>query len=164
MLDLLENGMCQYKEALLELNGLDVDKIKGAGAAGGLGAAFVSVLNANLKAGIEAILDLVNFDELIKDAELVITGEGMIDEQTIYGKVPTGVSRRCIGKKPQVIALVGAEGLNSKKVYDYGIDAIISTVTGPVNQDKLEKDAALRLEEAVDKLCRLIKIGISIGG
>lgn len=159
MLTLLETGMCQFKKVLLNYNGIDVDDISGAGAAGGLGAALVSVLGATLKPGIEAILDIVEFDRIVEEADLVITGEGKLDEQTIYGKVPTGVSKRCIGKKAKVIALVGTEGTNSKKVYDYGIDAIISTINQPLSPLEIETNASKRLDDTIDSLCRILKIG-----
>lgn len=163
MLTELEFGMLQFRSVLFNYNGIDVDEISGAGAAGGLGAAFVSVLKAKLKPGIEAILDLVEFDQIVEEADLVITGEGKLDEQTIYGKVPTGVSKRCIGKKAKVIALVGTEGINSKIVYNYGVDAIVSTVNRPLSPLELESNASERLDDAIDTLCRIIKIGGSIG-
>lgn len=156
---LLEEGMCRFKDILDHHCGLDVDQIKGAGAAGGLGAAFVCILGATLKPGIDAILDLVGFDQIVENADLVITGEGKIDEQTIYGKVPTGVSKRCMDKKAKVVAIVGTEGHNSKCVYDYGIDAVISTVNQSFNPETMHENASERLDEAIETLCRLLKIG-----
>ena len=159
VLNSLEQGMLNYKAQLTRLTNLDADQISGSGAAGGLGAAFVCVLKSKLKSGIESILDLVHFESLIEQADLVITGEGKIDEQTLYGKVPTGVSNRCVGKKAKVVAIVGTEGPGARKVYHKGIDAIVSTVSGHVEEAMVAETAVERLEMAVDTMCRLLKIG-----
>lgn len=158
----LEVGMLNYKDVILRHTNIDVDLVSGSGASGGLGAAFVSFLGGTLKPGIDSILDLVNFDALVEKADLVITGEGKMDEQTIYGKVPTGVSKRCIGKKAKVIAIVGTEGKDARETYDYGIDVILSTVTQNMCKDDLLDSAELRLDMAVDTMCRLLKIGIQL--
>lgn len=158
----LEAGMQNYKMQILKHTQIDVDQIPGSGAAGGLGAALVSFLGAELKPGIELILDLVGFDQLIDDADLVITGEGRIDEQTVYGKVPTGIAKRCLDKPVKVIAIAGAEGNEAKRVYEYGIDVILSTVTQCMDDQTLLATAESRLDAAVDTLCRMLKIGISL--
>lgn len=154
--------MQNYKMQILKHTQIDVDQIPGSGAAGGLGAALVSFLGAELKPGIELILDLVGFDQLIDDADLVITGEGRIDEQTVYGKVPTGIAKRCLDKPVKVIAIAGAEGNEAKRVYEYGIDVILSTVTQCMDDQTLLATAESRLDAAVDTLCRMLKIGISL--
>ena len=86
----------------------DMAKHPGAGAAGGLGYAFLSYLNAELRSGIDIILDLAVFDEMIKDADIVITGEGKSDAQTLMGKVPHGVLKRCLREGVEVWLLSGA--------------------------------------------------------
>lgn len=98
-LDLLEMGMLHFEALLRKQFGVDVSKIPGSGAAGGLGAALVVFLSARLTPGIETILDLVAFDAQAMDADLVITGEGRIDGQSVYGKVPIGIGKRCLNKK-----------------------------------------------------------------
>ena len=88
ILDELEAGMKNYAAVIQEKLGMDVDKIPGAGAAGGLGAALCVFLHANLKSGIETVLDLIDFDGLLEGTDLVVTGEGRIDWQSAFGKVP----------------------------------------------------------------------------
>ncbi|MDH8678077.1 glycerate kinase [Fusibacter bizertensis] len=158
----LEAGMVNYKKILLETVGIDVDLIDGAGAAGGLGAALVSFLGAKLKPGIEVILDLVSFDSMVSNADLVITGEGKIDAQSIYGKVPVGVAGRCLDFNVEVIALVGTEGDQSKVVYDHGINAIVSTIAGVISEEDLTLNAEKRIKESIENLCRLLKIGMKL--
>lgn len=158
----LEEGMINFFERILEQTGLDVNMIPGSGAAGGLGAALVAFLGATLKPGIELILDLVNFDALADEADLVITGEGRIDNQTVFGKVPVGVGKRCIGRRAKVIAIAGVEGDEAKRVYDFGIDVMVSTVTQNMNEELLQETAESRLDSAIDTVCRLLKIGMSI--
>ena len=158
----LEEGMINFYERILEQTGLDVNMIPGSGAAGGLGAALVAFLGATLKPGIELILDLVNFDALADEADLVITGEGRIDNQTVFGKVPVGVGKRCMGRRAKVIAIAGVEGDEAKRVYDFGIDVMVSTVTQNMNEELLQETAESRLDSAIDTVCRLLKIGMSI--
>ena len=86
----------------------DMANHQGTGAAGGLGYAFLSYLNAELQSGIDIILDIAGFDEMIKDADLVITGEGKSDTQTLMGKVPHGVQKRCLRAGVEVWLLSGA--------------------------------------------------------
>ena len=91
ILDELEAGMKNYAAVVLKKTGMDVDQIPGAGAAGGLGAALCVFLRATLKSGIETVLDLMDFDGLLEGVDLVVTGEGRIDWQSAFGKVPSGI-------------------------------------------------------------------------
>lgn len=88
ILDIMEGGMIQYAALIKEKLGVDVDRIPGSGAAGGLGAAFCVFLKATLKSGIDTVLDLVHFNELLEGVDLVVTGEGRMDWQSAFGKVP----------------------------------------------------------------------------
>ena len=94
ILDQLEAGMKNYAAVIREKTGMDVDKIPGAGAAGGLGAALCVFLKATLKSGIETVLDLMDFDGLLEGTDLVVTGEGRMDWQSAFGKVPSGIGQR----------------------------------------------------------------------
>jgi glycerate kinase len=163
-LDDLENGMIHYESLLLRDFGVAVSEIPGSGAAGGLGAALVVFLSATLRPGIEVILDLVGFDQMVKDADLVITGEGRIDGQSIYGKVPVGIGKRCLHQKAKVIVLAGAVGQEADLVYDYGIDAVFPTIDRPMSYDEVLANPSRLLDAAVDRLFRIIRLGIDIGG
>lgn len=94
MVELLEKRLEDYSMVILEETGTDVRKMKGAGAAGGLGGAFAAYLGASLVPGIELVLDAIGFDSIIEGADLVITGEGRSDSQTAQGKTPYGVLGR----------------------------------------------------------------------
>ena len=133
ILDVLEGGMIRYAALLKEKLGVDVDKIPGAGAAGGLGAAFSVFLKANLKSGIDTVLDLVHFDSLLEGVDLVITGEGRMDWQSAFGKVPSGIGQRCKERGIPVVAIVGGMGMKAETIFDYGVDSIMTTINGAWN-------------------------------
>ena len=106
-LESLESGMQSFAHVINHKYGIKLNEIPGTGAAGGLGGAFKAFLHAELKSGIDMILDAAGFDEIIKDATLVITGEGKIDFQSSRGKVIDGICRRCRAKNVPVLAIAG---------------------------------------------------------
>lgn len=130
IVELLDQGLKVYAGALAEAVGRDVSGMPGAGAAGGLGAAFAAVLNAELKPGIDLVLDLIRFDELIAGADLVITGEGRIDAQTLMGKTPQGVLQRARAQGIPVVAIGGAVS-DAQRMTDAGFAAVLPVVSGP---------------------------------
>jgi glycerate kinase len=158
----LEAGMVHYESLLLKSFDVDVRKIPGSGAAGGLGAALVVFLSARLRSGIDTILDLVDFDQLVQNADLVITGEGCIDGQSIYGKVPTGIGKRCLDKKTKVIVLAGSVGTDADQVYAYGVDAIFSTIDRPMSYEEVKENASTILDTAIDRMLRMIQLGMRL--
>lgn len=159
---ILESGMESYQVLIKEKTGLDMAQIPGSGAAGGLGAALVTFFGATLKAGIDAVLDFVNFDDLVKDADLVVTGEGRIDGQSIYGKVPVGVAQRCKPLNIPVVAIVGGMGSDAHKVYDYGIDSIMTTVNSPMVLGEALSRADELMADAAERLFRFIRVGMRL--
>ena len=124
MLKELEAGMQNYRDVILREYGIDPDTIPGAGAAGGSGAALKIFLNAELRSGIETVLDLADFDLLIRDADYVITGEGRIDGQSLEGKAVQGVGLRAKKAGIPCIALCGCAGEGYERIRDYGITRI----------------------------------------
>ena len=122
ILDELEAGMIQYASVLHKKTGVDVDQIPGAGAAGGLGAALCALLNAKLKSGIETVLDIIDFNNRLENVDLVVTGEGRLDWQSSFGKVPSGIGNRCKQKGVPVIALVGGMGEGAERIYEQGVE------------------------------------------
>lgn len=104
MLDALEAGMCNYARVI----GADVASTPGAGAAGGLGAALLAFAHAELRPGIDVILDLAGFDDKLRHADLVITGEGRLDASTLMGKAPAGILRRATKQGVPVVAIAGS--------------------------------------------------------
>lgn len=107
MVDLLDRNLRSFARVVATLIGKDLSGEAGAGAAGGLGFSFKAFLNADLKPGIEMLLDAINFDTILHDASLVITGEGSIDRQTLMGKAPYGIMRRARRHGIPVIAIGG---------------------------------------------------------
>ena len=120
--------------------------VPGAGAAGGLGAALLA-LGAELRSGVETVLDLVGFDERVRDVDLVITGEGNMDEQSAAGKAPVGVARRAKRYGKPVVAVVGGRADNLDAVYGQGIDLVL-----PVCRRPMGLELALDSQEAITNL------------
>ncbi|MBX4777437.1 glycerate 3-kinase [Klebsiella grimontii] len=126
MVAVLERGLQNYARVMLAATGQDVAPMVGGGAAGGMGAAARVFLNATLKSGIDIVLEAVHLEEALRDADLVITGEGRMDSQTVGGKAPVGVAR--IAKKYDipVIGIAGVLGDGVEAVHQHGIDAVFS--------------------------------------
>lgn len=120
--------------------------VPGAGAAGGLGAALLA-LGAELRSGVETVLDLVGFDERVRDVDLVITGEGNMDEQSAAGKAPVGVARRAKRCGKPVIAVVGGRADNLDAVCVRGIDLVL-----PICHKPMDLEQALDPQEATTNL------------
>jgi glycerate kinase len=137
--------------------------VEGSGAAGGLGYGLMAYCGARIESGIDTVLDIVDFDGHMPDCGLVITGEGRIDAQSAYGKAPVGVARRAKRYGVPVMAIAGGIGEGADAVYGEGIDAIISTVNGAMTLDTAMKNCGPLLEEAAERIMRIINIGILIG-
>lgn len=120
--------------------------VPGAGAAGGLGAALLA-LGAELHSGVETVLDLIGFDERVRDVDLVITGEGNMDEQSAAGKAPVGVARRAKRYGKPVVAVVGGRADNLDAVYEQGVDLVLTICRKPVGLE-----LALDPQEAITNL------------
>ena len=149
---LLDQALVCYSRVIESTTGIAVDRLPGAGAAGGMGAALVAFMNATLKPGIKLVLDLVKFDSVVQDADLVITGEGRMDAQSIQGKAPVGVALAAKVYNVPVIALAGCLGDGVNSVYDHGIDAVFSVCQGPVTlQEALDTgyDNLVKTSEAI---------------
>ncbi len=108
------------------------------------------------------MLDLVDFERLLADVDLVVTGEGRIDEQTSYGKVPVGIAKRCAAQGVSVVAVVGSIGRGANATYQFGVDSIMAAVSAPMHLEEafLYKEELLR--DAADRMFRLIKVGMKL--
>lgn len=134
------NKLDSYLKNLENLIGKEISQIPGAGAAGGIGAGLKAFLNAELKPGIETILQILEIDDYIKEADLVITGEGKIDNQSLYGKVPVGVARLAKKYGKRVIGIVGSSPNDHAQIHEMGIDLVIETVNKPMELNEAMKD------------------------
>ena len=129
--------------------GIKVGEMPGTGAAGGLGAGLVAFLGASLQPGIDLILDSIYFDKHLAEADLVLTGEGRIDYQTLRGKTVVGVARRAKRMGKPVIAFTGELGTGYQDIYGCGIDRIVNIVPKGVTREVAMKQAASFLTDAV---------------
>lgn len=162
MVTLLDDNLRNYAVVLRAELGADVAYLPGAGAAGGLGAAFLAFTSARLSPGIDVLLDTIKFDELISSAALVITGEGRLDGQSFYGKAPWGVAQRAKKQGVPCIAIVGEVGEGAEKGYSEGIDAVftINRAALPFSEAKQYSQANLAATSA--DLARFLKIAWGI--
>lgn len=152
LLQELEAGMCNFRDVIIKEFGINLDGFSGAGAAGGLGGALAAFLHADMKSGIETVLDLIDFDARLNGTSLVITGEGRLDGQSCFGKVVQGVGRRCKKQGIPAIALVGCTGDGAEQILKDGITAIVKTAPEgmPLSEamaraEELYFDAAVRM-------------------
>lgn len=161
-LELLEKGMSHYAQLIEEEMKCQMAETKGAGAAGGLGFAFLTFLDANLRSGIETVLDMVGFDEKLQDVDLVITGEGRMDWQSSFGKVPSGIGKRCEKAHVPAAAIVGGLLKGYEGIYDTGISTVMTTINGAMElSEAMERSEELYLDAAY-RLFRAIACGMSI--
>ncbi|HDR8126445.1 TPA: glycerate kinase [Bacillus cereus] len=158
MMKELDENLKHYVNILKRYVSSDVSEIPGAGAAGGMGAAVISVLKGDLRRGIEIVLDYTNFDKHIEDADLIITGEGRIDEQTAYGKAPVGVAGRAKRFSVPVIAIGGSVSSDYSAVYEKGIDAVFSITTRPMTLEEAYRVAEENIEMTTKNIATVWKI------
>lgn len=156
---LLDEALAHFSNVVKEQLGLDLADIPGAGAAGGLGYGMMAFCNAEISSGVDLILDALDMEEILKDVDLVITGEAKIDAQTLAGKVPVGVGRRAQAQGVPVIAIVGSIGKGAEQVYQCGVDAIISAAIGPMKLEEMMENASILVQDAAERAMRLVAVG-----
>ena len=161
-LEQLEAGMRNYRDVIRRQFDIDPDAIKGAGAAGGLGTALKVFLGGEMKPGIDTVLDLIDFDRRLEGIDLVITGEGRADVQSCYGKVMQGVAKRAKAKGIPVVGLCGSLGDGYEKLYEYGIDSLMTTLKAPMLLEEAMENAQELYYDAAVRMFRLIKTGMNI--
>lgn len=157
MIDALDCGMTNYASALYRFSGRDIQSMPGAGAAGGVGGAICGVLGGRLSSGIETVLNACGFDDIIKDADLVITGEGCIDGQTVGGKAPFGVLKAAQKFGVPVVALCGAVK-DYGRLNEAGFTAVMSIQTSALSIEEAmdQTRAASNLRATVTQIIRLL--------
>lgn len=146
MVEQLDANLAHYANIISQTNGKEVIDQAGSGAAGGLGAALLGLFDASLRPGISIVMDAVNLAEVVKDADLVITGEGRIDSQTIHGKTPIGVARIAKQYNLPVIGIAGSTAQDCREVHDHGLDAVFSVVLGATDLPTALKEASFNVE------------------
>jgi glycerate 2-kinase len=133
-----------------------VEHIRGAGAAGGLGAGLMAFLGAELAPGIEIVMDLVGLEKELAKCDLVFTGEGRLDAQSAFGKVPVGVARRARNHRIPVIALAGSVAKEAAALHAEGITAYFSITNAPMPLAEAMAKAAENIELAIEEIMRTI--------
>lgn len=152
----LDNNLAHYAFVIKKDLGKEVSHIEGSGAAGGLGAALL-LLGGELKRGIELVIKHTELAEKVKGADFVFTGEGSIDDQTIYGKTPMGVATVAKENGVSTIAFSGKVGEGIEGLYEIGIKSIFSIMTGVSNLDEALKEGSRNLELTTENVVRLLK-------
>ena len=162
ILDRLEKSMQNYRDVIIREFGINPDEIQGSGAAGGLGAALKVFLHAEMKSGIETVLDLIDFDARLEGVDLVVTGEGRTDWQSCFGKVMQGVGDRSAKHQVPVAALCGGLGPDYEKIYAHGIRSIMTTVDGPMPlKEALDNASELYYKGAI-RMFRFLQTGMQM--
>lgn len=137
----LELGLQNLRRVSKKVLGKEYGDTPGAGAAGGIGFALLTLLGGQLESGIQKIMRLINLEEEIKRADLVITGEGQMDGQSIKGKAPIGIAKLAKKHKLPVIAITGSIGNSIEKVYENGVDLVISSTSSPMTLEEAVKNS-----------------------
>jgi glycerate kinase len=156
----LDRGLRRLAGVIRRDLGMVVDRMPGAGAAGGLGAGLTAFLGARLQPGVQIVSDLVRLEDRLRGCDLVITGEGRMDGQTVYGKTAAGVARAARRLGIPAIAICGSLGAGVRRVHGIGIAAYISALQEPMDEAALSARAAPMLVDCAEQVGRLLALGI----
>ena len=158
MVEALERNLAHLAHVIANDLGKDVGDLPGAGAAGGLGAGLVAFLGAKLRPGVEIVIEASGLRKKMKGCDLVITGEGRLDEQSAFGKTIDGVAGVAKGLGIPVVAIAGSLGKGCEKVLGRGVSAYFSTVPGPGSLQEALTEAAEFLERTAEQVMRLAQV------
>lgn len=154
----LEKGTRHLAKIIKRDLGIEIIKRPGAGAAGGLGAGLMAFLGARLISGVDLILKLTNLESSLKKVDLVITGEGKIDRQTIYGKAPMGVARLARRYSCPVIGIAGTLGPGNELLYKHGFTSLFSIIEKPATLAVAMEEAETLLANTAERIARLYRL------
>lgn len=158
MVQELDEALTHYAQMIEKYLGKQVIDKDGVGAAGGIGAGVLAFFNSQLKRGIDIVIAATNLEETVRDADLIITGEGRIDSQTIYGKTPIGVAKVAKKFDIPVIGIAGSITPDSEVVYEHGIDILFPIVQGVVTLEEALVAGAENLERTSRNVAKIVKI------
>jgi glycerate 2-kinase len=159
----LDAALGRYAEVAQAATGREVEERPGAGAAGGLGAGLLLFTPARLRPGVAIVLETTHFDEVVRGADLVITGEGRTDFQTAMGKAPVGVAAAAKRFGVPVVCLAGGLGHGVDDVLEKGIDAVASAVPAAMPLEEAMAQGASLVEAGTARACRLVRVGMGMG-
>ena len=158
MVEFLDQGMINLCEVIKKDKGMDLSEVPGGGAAGAMGAGMIAFFDSRLQMGIETVLDTVGFDKIISDADMIFTGEGKLDSQSLRGKVVIGVTKRAQKQSVPVTVIVGgAADADINEAYDMGISSVFTINRLPEDFSVSRYNSEANLGYTVDNIFRLIK-------
>lgn len=163
MVEHLDANLRRYGAIVARATGNDVAALPGAGAGGGIGAAMLAFLGGRLRPGSEIVAEAVGLDAAVADADLVLTGEGRIDGQTVQGKTPVGVARVAARHGVPVIAIGGCLARDTALVHAHGIDAVFAAVNRPCSLAEALAEGAVNVQAAARNVAAALQIGRGIG-
>jgi glycerate kinase len=155
---LLDDALSTFADVCAPVLGRDLRDVPGAGAAGGMGFAAMAFLNAEFRAGVEVVAEQVGLEDKTRGADLVITGEGRCDAQTLRGKTPMGVARIAQRQGVPVVILAGTLGEGYQALYEHGIDAAFAIVSGPMSLAQACAEAPRLLQERARDVVRMWRL------
>lgn len=162
MIKELDTALAHYAQIIDEQLNKQVLQLPGSGAAGGMGAAFYAFLNAHLRPGIDIMTEAVGLEALLQGADIVITGEGRLDSQSVNGKVPVGVAQIAQKYRIPVIAIAGALGDDIDDIYPCGINAAFDSVYKLTTFDDIVMNAYSNVQRSARNIAAVIKVGMSL--
>lgn len=155
---LLDDGLQVFDRALWKTFGKSFADMPGAGAAGGFGAGAAAFFGGTLQKGIDIVLQQIRFDELLHNCDLVITGEGRLDRQSLHGKVISGVAAHAKAQNVPVVAIVGSVGEENREIYDAGISAVFSINRRAQDLRKSRRFSAVNYRRTLSDVLRLVLV------
>jgi len=160
MVEQLDRALYHFSEIVLKQKGINMRELIGGGAAGGMGAALIAFCHAQLKSGIDVVLEEIGFTQILENADLLITGEGKLDSQTLSGKVIKGVSEQARSKQIPTIALCGAVHLSQEELKELGILAAFSIVPGPCSLEEAFKNSERWIVDRAESIVKILNLNI----
>lgn len=151
---LLDSGLYNFGQKVHQQIGKEIIDVAGSGAAGGMGGALLGFTKAELKPGIDIVIETVKLGQQVLGADLVITGEGRIDWQTVHGKTPVGVAKEAKKTNIPVIAMAGCVGKDYQAVYNCGIDAVFVAIPRPLELTTAFMEAEVNLANLAENIAR----------
>ncbi|BAI74371.1 glycerate kinase (plasmid) [Azospirillum sp. B510] len=162
MVRLLDTNLAHYAGVIRRQLGIDVSTLPGGGAAGGLGAAMRAFLDADLRPGVDIVTTALELDRIVADADLVITGEGRIDSQSVHGKTPVGVARVAKHHGKPVIAIAGCLSPDAAAVHGHGIEAVFSILNIPCTVEEALAAGADNVRRSARNVAKTLQLGIGL--
>lgn len=158
----LEKGMENYADVLEKACGKSLRNLEGAGAAGGFVLPFLAFGNVQIQSGIKTVLRLMDFDRLLEGVDLVVTGEGRLDGQSIQGKVLSGIGEACQKKNIPAVAIVGGIANGGTEIFRKGIQSVVSCVNNVMTLEEAISRSEELFLQAADRMYRFVKIGLML--